>query len=141
MANPLYRTDAEAALFKKLPADKAKDFALETETLRYEDTPRRRQIRLELLRLHDPNLQRFQLKVKTAKNADDILKHAGELDLSSIAKSDLAQLFFALGPDIVGSLVAAMLKQKDADIEMIAALSILRHEMLVSLQSVSSSSR
>lgn len=131
----LHLTEAEAKKFSVLSADLQKGVAVEKETLTYEDSPRRRGMRFELLTIKDPELVALGQAVQTAKSDADFQKAVGSLDLSKIGNADFMQMLFAMGPDAIGHIIDSLLSGTPSakDVEAATAYSMLRHDMLESL--------
>jgi len=137
MMTTLHLTAEEKELFEKLSEELRDGWTVEEEVQTFEDTPQKAQIRLRLLRIHDPKLLAFVEEAKGAKNADELAKLLGDMDLSGVAETEIGKLFFALGPGALGNIVESLLKQakKDKDVEDIVAITTIRYELLASLQS------
>ncbi len=62
-----------------------------------------------------------------------------EHDLQGIPDDDLSQIVFALGPDVLSQVIWMLIRKtsKIADLEQIAVLSFLRHEILSAYAHVS----
>lgn len=141
--NILHLTPAEQSLFEALPSALREGWVIETENRGYVDTPQRMEIRMALLRLHDPKLLALREKTATAQSADEVAAIIADTDLHGVDNDDLASLFFALGPTITSSLIAYMIPQaeSDKDVEAVTALALIRHAMLNAFQSASTRSR
>lgn len=141
--NILHLTPSEQALFEALPSALREGWMIESETRSYVDTPDKMEIRMALLRLHDPKLIALREKTATAKNADEVAAIIGETDLHGVDDDDLASLFFALGAETISKLIAFMIPKAstDKDVEGITALALIRHAILNAFQSVSTRSR
>lgn len=129
MANPLYLTADEQKLFKALPKNLQEGWGAKEEKGRYEDTERQRVLRGSLLNLSDPKLIALQKSAITAKTPRDLLRQAGSFDFSKASPSDMAELFFAIGPDGLGVLISGfLLHAKDqSTMSGIALLANARH--------------
>lgn len=128
----LHLTQAEAKKFASLPEAVRSGFSVKSETLTYQDSPKRRSIRFELLSLKDPELVRFSNALKSDGSA--FAKAVGSLDTKKINDAEFTQLLFALGPEAMSLIINDLLSSAD-DIETAAAFSELRHAMLESLTS------
>lgn len=139
--NILHLTSSEQTLFEALPSALREGWVIETETRGYVDTPDKMEIRMALLRLHDPKLIALREKTSTAKNVDEVAVIIGETDLHGVDDDDLASLFFALGPDAISKLITYMIpkSETDKDVEGVTALALIRHAILNAFQSVSRS--
>lgn len=127
----LHLTEAEA---KKFAAHLSK-CTVETETQTFEDSPRRRGMRFELLSVTDPELLKLKDAMQKAKTDAEMLKALQMLDISKIGDAQFTQMLFALGPDGLSHIIDNLLSgaPTTADIEAACAYSMLRHDMLESL--------
>ncbi len=128
----LYLTGEEQKSFDRLPAESRADFTVEIETLTFQDTPQRIAIRFDLFKPTDPDIIRFRDAAKKAKTDEEFSALAETLDLKKIGDAELTQLLFAVGPNFIGIVIADLLASV-GDLELVAALSSLRHAMLESL--------
>lgn len=137
--NKLHLTPAEQSLFEALPEALREGWEVASETLTYTDNPQKQVVRLSLLRLHDPTLKAFREKVMQCEGMEQIVSLIQNTDLSDVQEEDIAQLFFALGPEVLSRMITAMLSQASADkhIETIAGFASIRHSILSSFASVS----
>jgi hypothetical protein len=135
----LYLTQAEQRLFQALPAALSAGGEVKDETQQYEETSRKRSIRFQIARLHDPALLRFREKALDTKSEDEFRALVQSVDLGKISERDMGQLLFALGPNGLSVIISGILKNavKAEDIAMAASFSELRHELLASLNTVS----
>lgn len=131
----LHLTSAEAKKFASLPSDLTTGYTVEAETIVFEDSPRRRGMRFELLAIKDPELVRLRDSMKAAKTDADFAKTLQSLDLTKIHDADFAQMLFAMGPGAIGMIIESLFSgtPSQADIEAATAYSLLRHDMLKSL--------
>ena len=136
MAHALYLTMAERKLFDVLPAALREGWEVTEETLTYEDTHEKLKTRAKLLQLDSPVLLAFQEKVKKAYSEEDMLACMKGLDFSSVSQRDLADIFFTVGPELVGIFIEDLLKsaQDDRTIDATASFTQLRKLLLESLQ-------
>ena len=139
--NTLYLTPNEQQLFKALSADLREGWTIEAETHGYADSPERRDLRLALVRIHDPKLVAFRDQVQRAQTIEEVAQLVHLEDLKDVDSDDMASLFFALGPDFLSHLISTLLKSaaSDTDIEGVTALTVIRHEILQSFLAVSRS--
>jgi len=128
----LYLTPSEQQLFQALPSDLREGWTVEAETHGYNDTPPRMELRMALLRIHDPRLVAFREQVQTAKTIEEVVELIKLEDLSKVDEDDMAALFFALGPQYISSMIEVMLGEvtTDKDVEGITALTVIRHTIL-----------
>jgi len=129
--NTLYLFPAEQTVFDSLSADLKDGWSVEAEEKTYEDSAQKRAIRLSMARVHDPVLMHLRDKAYKAGTVEEVAGYINETDLKRVDEDDIAELFFALGPDIIGRLIAYMLQtaKTDTDIEGIVSLSLIRHEI------------
>ncbi len=139
MATVIHLTAAEQLLWAKVPQNLQGGWTVETETGTWRDSPERRRMRMQLVKLSDPKLLAFMEKAKAAATAEALAALLSETDLKGIADADIAELFFALGPAATGKLIELMLASAKtaADIEGIAALASIRRSLYTSLLSTS----
>ncbi|MDD4319766.1 MAG: hypothetical protein PHW10_05590 [Candidatus Peribacteraceae bacterium] len=128
----LWLTATEQAAFRALPPAVQDGWQVQPETRTYEDTPEKRNIRLSMVRLHDPKLLALRDKVQEAASGDAAAALLDGMDLEGVADDDLAELFFALGPTLLTRLIEPMVLEakSDDDLEGVAALVTIRHSML-----------
>ena len=133
--NTLYLTVDEKKLFDALSDGLKEGWEVEAEKQEYTDTKERYKMRLSFLKLSDPTLLDFKEKVQNAKSEEEIKELMEGFDFKGVSQSDLAELFFALGPKDVSILMRLQLAEvkNDKDVEIVAALSNIRHELLKSL--------
>ena len=135
----LHLTTAEQVLWARVPQNLQSDWTVETEAGTWRDSPDRRRIRIQLVKLQDPKLLAFMEKAKITPSADALALLLSETDLKGVMDSDISELFFVLGPAAVGKLIELMLTtaKTKADLEGIAALTTIRRSLYVSLISTS----
>jgi len=133
----LHLTTAEQLLWANVPQALQKGWSVETESGTWRDSPQYRQMRMQLVKLQDPKLLAFIEHAKAAASADALAKLLSETDLQGVMDSDISELFFALGPAVVGKLITLMLGtiKTHADIEGIAALTTIRRSLYAALVS------
>ncbi len=139
MATPLWFTTDEQRIFTSLPPSVQDGWEVREETQAFTDTPERRNARLNLMRLHDPKLLAFQKQARIESAPDAIGKLLEEMDMRDVAEDDLAELFFALGPDVLTHIITPLLgaAKDDGDVDDIASLLLIRHSLLASFSSQS----
>ncbi len=135
----LHLTTAEQVLWARVSKDLQSDWSVETETGTWRDSPERRRMRMQLVKLKDPKILAFLEKAKAAASADDLATLLSETDLQGVMDADISELFFALGPAAVGKLIELMLTtaKTAADIEGIVALTTIRRSLYAALVSPS----
>jgi hypothetical protein len=133
----LMLTAEEEKLFSKFSQELRSGWEVVREEKTYEDSEDRREIRFQLLRLHDPSLRSFCEKAGQMKTPEDFAALAKSIDLQKVSNEELAQMFFALGPTVITAMAQAVLgvAVTHDDIEIAAALFVLRHEILDSFPS------
>lgn len=134
--NVLHLLPSERTLLEALPASLQDGWTVEEESLTYKDTLQKQMMRLSVVRLHDPSLIKLREKAQTIINPQQMTDLLASQDLSLVGEDDLAQLFFALGPNVLSQLIAELLKKvkSDADMEGVTALTVIRHSILNALQ-------
>ena len=135
----LFLTKEEQSVFDQLSADLKEGWDATLESLQYQDTMERQIMRLSLIRLHDPKLQALRSASQNAQTVDDVVAIVSDFDLKNIDEDDLAELFFAMGPNVMSGLIVLQLQsvKTDADIEGVSALTVIRHSLLESFHPVS----
>lgn len=131
----LFLLPAEKQLFSSLSADMQKGWRVEKESYSFHDSSERQFLRFRMLRIHDPVILDYKKRLLEAKNTTELQEVVKTLDLTQIANHEFSKLLFALGPDALGLMISDVMQRaitKD-DIELLAALSGLRHLMLESL--------
>jgi len=141
MHTTLYLTGDERKLFEALPAKIKEGWTVAEEALRYEDTPAKRTTRLHLTKLDDPFLKSFVEEALQLRTPDALGKKILDTDLSGVSEGDLAELFFAMGPEPLCTIIPQLLGsvRSDSDIEDLVALTTIRHSLLAAMQSRSPS--
>ncbi len=132
---PLFLSADEKTLFASMKPELTGGWEVEEETLSFEDSDTRRAMRFNLLRLHDPLLLKAREKMMGVKTEEQFHEALKSLDLSQIGNQDFSRLLYALGPDALGLMIMDVIERASAheDLELISALSGLRHLMLESL--------
>ena len=132
----LYLTPKEREEFEQLPETLREGWRVIEETLTFADTVERREMRLHLLRMHDPKLLALREKALALPTTDAVVTLILESNLSGVSDADLAELFFALGPAPLSFLIPQFLTKahSDEDLEHVAIFSGIRHSLLASLQ-------
>jgi hypothetical protein len=137
--NTLHLTPGEQQLFDALPGDLREGWQTQAETLTYADTPAKREVRLGLMRLHDPLLLKVRDATQHSSTAMEMVDVLKNINLKDVDEDDIASLFFALGPNDMSHLIAHLLQnaKTDLDLEGITALTVIRHSILEAFDSVS----
>jgi len=132
----LHLTADEKKLFEKLPEALQEGWTVEEEAQFYEETPEKANVRLRLLRVHDPKISTFLDEAEKKKDANGLASLVLDTDLSGVSEAEIAKLFFTLGPGALGKIIESLLQiaKEDKDIEDIVAIATIRHELLGSLQ-------
>ena len=137
MAQTLYLTAAEITMWKKLPADLTKYWTPEEETLTFKDTDEKRAVRWKNAKLSAPAFKGLYEKaatVNTKAGAHDLID---SVVTDNLATDDMLELCFAAGPNVVGEILWRLISAAGTShaCEEIAALSTVRHGLLLSQQS------
>lgn len=132
----LYLTSAEERLFRALPSQIIDGLEVVGEQINFQDTPARRYARLDLMKLEagSPLRQQFEsIRVDTDENS--IVSIASGIDPKSLSEQDLREVFFVLGPAGMSVLIskALSLVKSSLDLDGVAALAAIRHELISSL--------
>lgn len=131
--NALYLTAAEIDSFQELSDTLREGWVVhEEKTDGRVDDPARRAIRMQMLRLRDPQLMQFVALAQKSNSADAVAALILDTDMAHVSEHDMAELFFAIGPAPLTAVVASLLPRVsgDEDIEAIAALTLIRHSLL-----------
>lgn len=136
MHNTLHLTKPEKQAFEALPGNLKEGWKVADEVLTYEDTEHRLSIRLELMNLRDPQLKKFQQEAQKGPKEAEIRAMLKEISFKELNEDDLGEIFFALGPTLVGIIILEMLgtAKSDEEINGVAGMSAMRHELLESLR-------
>jgi len=128
----LHLTLAEQKLFASLPANLREGWTVVEEMQKFDDTITHRRTRVSFLKLHDPKLNVLKEQIEGTKDAAEIAKLVADFDLKEVQQADLAELFFALGPQPLYLIIAATIPtvKTDKDVESLAALSLIRNALL-----------
>ena len=131
MNKTLWLTASEQAAFKEISDSVKEGWEVKAETGTVEDTPEKRTMRLALTRLHDPKLLKLREKAQNASSDKELAMLLQETDLQNVQEDDLAELFFALGPESLTTLIGAMIKDaaSDDDLEGIVSLTVIRNSL------------
>ncbi len=81
------------------------------------------------MNIQDPWLKELQQKAMQINTSDGIMELVNTVDIKECNDSDLAELLYALGPNILSALLRKLMAehQDDEGIEQVAALSSMRH--------------
>jgi len=126
MTKTLFLTDKEQSYLQNIPSSLRDGWDLQTETLDAYESMRQIKIRYSLSDFS------FHPEIKTF--VEGIMEN-GEPDmavLDSLTPEVEKEIFFVLGAVGVKSLIATLLTEisDDADMELLASLSVIRHELL-----------
>jgi hypothetical protein len=132
----IYLTKAELVIWNGLEQALKDGWNVEDEKGTSEDSPTHRTMRLQLVRLQDPRLLAFVERAKKCASSDELAALITSTDLQGVVDSDLAELFFAIGPVPITAVMQQLLKEAktDNDIDGIAALSTIRNSLYLSIQ-------
>ena len=130
--NTLYLTVEEKKIFDVLPVNLKEGWDVQVESRTYEDSPERRAARLSLMRLHDPKLLAFREKAQKVSSEEELKVLIRTMDLNGVIDDDLAELFFALGPVLLGQMIVSLLRdaRSEKDVQDIAPLTDIRESQL-----------
>lgn len=135
----LHITPTERKVFDSLPADVRNGWDIEEETQTYSDSAEKQIIRLSVIRLHDPSLIHLREKALEATSIEEVVALIHSMDMRLVNEDDLAELCFAIGPEMLTRLITSLLTKvsNDKEMEAVTALALIRHAILNSLQPVS----
>jgi hypothetical protein len=141
MASPLYLTADEKKLFEALPKELTKEWTVEEERLRFEDSPEKLALRMKNVELHDPKLVALKEKAASAQTQADWEALPKDVNFADANEEDLMELYFAMGPSMLSIFIEESFKHANAQGVMlnIVALSAVRHILLQSLNLTSAS--
>ncbi len=133
--NELFLTAVEQKLFDALSSDLREGWNVELESDSPTETSEHIRMRLYLLQLNDPKLVSFRERIKACETSDALAAQIAKMDLSGVSDEDLAELFFALGPNALSFLIADGLTnaKTDTDLDAIEALMLIRHSLLTAM--------
>lgn len=135
MANPMYLTKDEKKMFEKVPEALRKGWTVEEEKMVFEDSPTKVSIRMRNMTIKDPVLLALKEKASSTKAPEEVAKILGTVDLSKISQDDLAELYFAMGPVPLTTIIGNSFKGLTT-VEAVAGLAsvaTIRHGLLLSL--------
>lgn len=126
MTEALYLTEEELRIFQN--SAKVKNFVVSKSALDYEDSPEKTQARLSLLELEDKKLEVLRDKLLTGDIS--ISQIPENLDFHTLSKKDCLEIVYALGPNIISSIICDCLinfASNDKINKFVASISHLRH--------------
>jgi len=130
----LHLTKTEKDLFAALPDSVRNGWKTEDEALTFEDTDHRRYMRMSVMKLHDPRLLGLKKKLMELKDKpEEARKVLEDLDIRTVNDDDMLQLFYAMGPAPITYMILSSLQPDatDEDLKNVAALSMIRHMILL----------
>ncbi len=133
MSTTLYLTADEKKAFDKLPESVRKGVKVEVEKLTFEDSDEKRAVRFRNMKLTDERLLKLQRETKVMQSPDAIKKAMESLDITTLPKKDLIELYFVLGPTALSHFVAVALEgliKGDTDLGGLESFSAIRHGLL-----------
>lgn len=134
----LYLTPAEERLFRALPGSVIHGYSVLSEQVTFEDTAQRRFSRLDLMQLDGGgSLRKTFESLRADTDEKSIIAIASGIDCKSMSEHDLREVFFVLGPVGMSVLVSKSLTLAETpeDMDGVAALSAIRHELIASFPS------
>lgn len=128
MENALYLTAEEREAFAALSSQLQEGWKVLDAAPVPEDNPPRQAIRMQMIRLKDPHLKAFVERAKQCESQTDLVAHLATLKPANLLHGDLAELFFAVGPQTLSALVLHLFSQvkTDEDLQDIEALTVIR---------------
>ncbi|MBT3834856.1 hypothetical protein HOF56_01260 [Candidatus Peribacteria bacterium] len=136
-ANTLKLRPNEKAIFDKL-SDELKDgWQIEDEKLEAEETIEELKMRHDMFRGSE-TCKKILDAMSGVKDEEALKKAASEMDFSSLAQEDAAELFFTLGTTAISAIIFGALEAADSDddLEGIASLTEIRHMLFESNSSI-----
>ena len=135
MMNVLFLKAEEQEIYNTLSDELKNGWEVRMEEVDFADEPRKRLMRLYLLHLHDSKVMQFVEEAKKVNDPEKIATMMQDMDIADIDDGDLAELFFALGPNVLDGIIRYSLReaQTDDDIEGVVAVATIRHTLLESL--------
>lgn len=135
MHNTLYLTEIEKSVFNALSADLREGWILESEAGAYEDSLEKMQVRIELMALEDPQFMKLKADLAGANSEEEAAKLVQNLEFEKIKDRDMGEIFFALGPNVLTSIIGKLLAEVavDDDLTVVADFSSVRHMLYESL--------
>ncbi len=132
MSLTIYLTKEEKKLFDGLSDALKAGVTPEAETKSFKDSPKHLAVRLEQVKLKGNSVVALTEKMKAATSESAMQELINNADLGDLDDSDLAQLLFAMGPELIGNLIEVYLKKADdvKIVESAAGLSTFRHMLL-----------
>ncbi len=130
---PLHLTLAEQSLFKKLPASLQEGWEVKEETSQAYETDEQLQMRFQMASFKkDAAVQNLATKLQAGKQIE-------KLSLDAVPAHFLQELYFTIGARGVTTFMAVLLQNlgTDEDVQALAGLSQIRHEILQTNESVS----
>ena len=128
----LHLTATEKTLFEALSAELREGWTIIEEVQTFDDTNEHMRTRVSFMKIRDPKLNVFKEAIEKAKDEKAVAKLVSDFDLHDVHQSDLAELFFALGPKPLFQIIEMTIPQvkTDKEVESIAALSLIRNALL-----------
>ncbi len=130
--NTLYLTQQEKKTFDAWSNDLRNGWQVTAERDIPADTPAKLQMRLQLMHLRSPSLKSLAQGILPSMAPADVQKLLSAASLKDASDADLAELTFAMGASGLTNVIAAMLAtaKTDAELEQLAILTTLRHQLL-----------
>jgi hypothetical protein len=127
--NTLYLTPAERAVFQVLSPNVRDSWQVADAKIGYEESERRRRARFTNMNVQDPRLKDIRKRAEKGESKEQLTSVLGKADFSDLNESDMVELFYALGPEIISALILVLLSEtkEDADLEQVSAYSSMRH--------------
>jgi hypothetical protein len=130
----LFLTGVEHSLLLQRFPQFADTYTFAEEAHTFTDSARRMMLRLSLVRLRSPSLIALRDRITAAQSLEDAALIIAEHDLAGVPDEDLSQIVFALGPDVLSQVIWMLIRRAHTieELEQVAVLSFLRHEILSS---------
>lgn len=125
----LFLTADERTLFERLPHSLTEGFSVIDDVMEYIDSEDRRRLRMSMVYVQDSRLKQFHDKAHKSITIEEAANLLQEIDLRDINPTDVREILYALGPDVLSAIVSLLLRTAGDmnDILEAAAYSTARH--------------
>lgn len=125
----LFLTADERTLFERLPHSLTEGWSVVDDVMEYIDSEDRRRLRMSTVYVQDPRLKQFHDKAHSAITIEEATNMLQEIDLRDMHQTDVREILYALGPDVLSAIVGLLLRTAGGkeDIVEAAAYATARH--------------
>lgn len=125
----LFLTADERTLFERLPYSLKEGCSVIDDVMEYIDSEDRRRLRMSTVYVQDARLKQFHDKAHSSITIEEATNMLQEIDLRDINQTDVREILYALGPDVLSAIVGLLLRTAGGvdDIHEAAAYSTARH--------------